>query len=165
MPLLAAALIAYAAGLVIGFGGVLVLGSCGVAALLAVAGARRSSVLGACAAAAGAGLLVAYASATMERACRRRAAASHEWVAVLQDAAFPGAYVRARAGTGSCEVHASVLVERGAAPAGSVVLVVGTAVESSRGIRIQRATVRRTQRRSPLLAMRALAGAAIDSAF
>jgi competence protein ComEC len=165
MPLAATALVAYAAGLLLGFGGVLVSGGCAIGALGVVAAARRSVPLAAYAAAALAGMLVAIGAAALDAACRRNAVAANEWLVTLEDAAHPGAFVRGRARVGRCTVDAAVAVERGAARPGAIAVVHGEAAPSRRGIRIQHAALRATGARARLASVRGAIAASIDRHF
>ena len=110
MPLVASAILAYAAGLLAGFGGV----PLSVATAIAIAAAalsvpaldaRRSvaaslALLGLC------GAAVARASDARAARCRVEAARSRLWTASLDDDAEPGAYARGTLrGDGGCAAH------------------------------------------------------------
>ncbi|HSC33297.1 MAG TPA: DNA internalization-related competence protein ComEC/Rec2 [Gemmatimonadaceae bacterium] len=165
MPLVTTAVLAYCAGLLAGFAGA-VLGVL-VVCILGLAGSivRRDVRVAALGAIVAAGALIAAADDDGERTCRVRAAGAGSWIATLDAAAAPGAFVPASAASQGCTVRASIAVEHGVAPAGSRVLVRGEGVASKRGIRIQHASVRRTSGGSPLIAWRDGVGRRIDATF
>ena len=74
MPLVAAAFIAHAAGLLLGFGGFFVFGSMGVVAVGAEAARRRRPEIGALALLGAAGMLRAAVATRADADCARRAA-------------------------------------------------------------------------------------------
>ena len=75
MPLIAAAFIAHAAGLLLGFGGVSLLGMCVAGALGSAAAIRRDAKLGALVLLGVAGLARASVAAAADARCTRRTAA------------------------------------------------------------------------------------------
>ncbi len=141
MPLITLALLAYVAGLLAGFSGFLL-----TALTLSIAGLVSSLYfreirIAALAAAVAGGALMASTAAETDIRCRRAAAATHSWLAVLQSAAAPGAFIPATLRTSRCTVRASVAVERGMAAAGATVRVRGDGAPSHRGLRIQHAAI------------------------
>lgn len=165
MPLLALAVIAYAAGLALGFGGV---------AHLAVAGATSAAVVGivvrdaravALAAMAMAGWLVARGTALDEERCAR---ARGPIAAVFSEPLGPGAFVRGEtrsiAGE-SCATPITAAVRRGRLPAGREGLVVGDVSVARGRLLVRNASIRAGRDRDALLAFRARLGRGLDSAF
>ena len=75
MPLIAAAFIAHAAGLLLGFGGVSLFGMCVAAAVGSVAAIRRDARLGALVLLAVAGLARASVAGAADAQCARRTGA------------------------------------------------------------------------------------------
>ncbi|HEU4564160.1 MAG TPA: ComEC/Rec2 family competence protein, partial [Gemmatimonadaceae bacterium] len=165
MPLAAAALIAYAAGLLMGFGGAVVAGALLAGAGLAVAALRRDALLAACALLLAAGAAAAAGRAASDAACRERAAHATMWRLTMTEPARPGRLARARWREGGCTVAVSLVVEAGRAPAGAVVVARGAAVTSRRGLLVREAVLEPTGGRDALLSLRARAGEAIDRLF
>jgi competence protein ComEC len=165
VPLVALAVIAYAAGLLLGFGGVAHL-AIAVTGCLALAGVvRRDARLIALAALGLAGWLAARATVIGDARCSRLRG---EIVAVFPDALAPGAFVhgetRAIAGR-PCTAPVTVAVRQGRAPAGRDVHVSGV-VSATRGRLFARgAFVHAGRNRDDLVAFRARLGRGLDSAF
>jgi competence protein ComEC len=165
LPLIAAATIAFAAGLLLGFGGAIV-GGVLVAIVVGVAAlARRDAALAAIALVSAAGLLIARNRESVGDDCRTMLAGTREWVAELEDAAAPGAYIRGRVRVGQCEMPASLSIERGAAPAGARVRVTGEPLPGERGLLVRRATLSAPAPGGLLARWRAAARRAIDRTF
>ena len=165
MPLIAQAVAAFAAGLLLGFGGFPEAGAAAAAALgLAGVPARHRTRL-AVAAMLGAGLLAARADEAHRAACRARARAVREWRVRLDEGAGPGAFVAGDAEARGCALRASLTVARGAAGAGAMVRVRGDVAPTARGIRIAHAELAPDGAGSALVALRAEAGARIDALF
>lgn len=165
MPLIARTVAAYAAALLLGFGGVSVWWAAAAAftALgLYVAGRREVASLAVVAAA---GLLVARAAERRAAACDAALVRAGSVTAVLDDAAGPGAFVSGRVAGDGCGgvVHAGI--ERGVAPAGGRVVLRGVIIPTARGPLVQRAAIVRAPGGSALVAARARAGLEIDSLF
>lgn len=165
MPLITTAVLCYCAGLLAGFGGYLLATLLGVIPALIVSIVRQDQRLAALGAIVAAGALVAAADDNVAERCRGSAANAGEWMAVLDAAAAPGAFVPATAHARGCAVRASIGVEHGAAPAGARAIVRGEGVAAKRGIRIQHATVRRASGGSRLVAWRDGVGRRIDDTF
>lgn len=165
MPLVAQAVLALIAGLLAGYGGMVA----GVLVLAFAAGGaawlRHDQALAALAALLAAGALIGVGDDTRRRECKARMLGMSAWIAELEDAAAPGAFVGATVRDGGCAVRASLSVVGGGAPAGAAVRVTGEAVESKRGIGIRHARVTREGGRSLLLALRAGAAERIDRIF
>lgn len=165
MPLIAIAVLAYAAGLVGGFLGASAAAiPCGLA-YAAVASLRRSAAHAALGALFTAGACMALWSGAHDARCRTDAPHRATWSAQLEDAAAPGAYVRAQVRWPGCAMLASMSVERGRAGAGERVSLAGTVFVTARGLKIAHARITREGTRDPLLVARAAIGARIDTLF
>ena len=165
MPLVAAAVIAYAAGLLVGFGGALVPGLLAAAAALAVAAYGRDARGSALALVSVAGIAAGAASAADAARCRAVMEAVPQVALVLEDDASPGSYARGVAREPGCSMPAAVMVQRGSAAAGDVVLVRGSALASGRRLVLRDARIGARVGRARLPAWRAATGRAIDSVF
>lgn len=165
MPLIASATAAIIVGLLAGFGGSVVPGAAVALALAALGWRARHAHWVALATLVAAGLLIARASEWHRDACRARVAGARAWRVALEDAAAPGAHVAGETIGDGCGARTSVSVQRGVARAGAVVRVSGDAALSPRGIRIAHATIEAEDEGSTLLAIRAAAGARIDTLF
>jgi len=161
MPLVTAAVLAYAAGLLTGFGGA---GgwTAGAALVIAWAGARVPRDRLALAGIAIAGFAAASSTASADAACARRLLAAPEWELTLANDADPGAFVRARH---ACGITVRLAVRDGRAPAGARVRARGHATDGSWGVLIAGASI--VQRRAPgvLPRWRAAIGRGIDNRF
>lgn len=165
MPLIALAVLAYAAGLVGGFLGAPAASiPCGLA-YAAIAGLRRSAPHAALGALFTAGACMALWSGAHDARCRADAPHRGQWSAQLEDAAAPGAYVRAQVRWPGCAMLASMSVERGRAAAGERVSLAGTVFVTARGLKIAHAHITPEGTRDPLLVARAAIGARIDTLF
>ena len=138
MPLIAVAILAYAAGLLGGFAAsAAITGAFGVAIAL-TGSARRKAIVAGAGVACAAGALVAAGTQISETRCERVIAsgrgARH---LILDELAAPGAFVRARAP--DCPVVVSLAVQWGQAPAGSTVLARGDLGPAQRGYVMHRA--------------------------
>ena len=165
MPLVALAVVAYAAGLAVGFGGVvhLVVGVCGG---LAVAGAlRRDARVVALGALGVAGWLAARTADLNETHCSRLRGPI---VAIFADALAPGAFVRGETRTIAgveCASPITVAVRQGSVRAGREALVAGD-VSAMRGrLFVRGAAVRAGGDRDAMVAFRARLGHGLDRAF
>jgi len=139
VPLIAVAILAYAAGLLGGFGlGAASCGACGVS--VALGGAMRRYLL-VCAggAAFAAGALVAAGTRIADANCEQRVVRDGIRTAIVDEAVAPGAFVHVRP-TG-CPVVVAVAVATGRAPAGSDVSVRGLIAPAQRGYIVHNATV------------------------
>ncbi|MEO6209060.1 MAG: ComEC/Rec2 family competence protein, partial [Gemmatimonadaceae bacterium] len=165
MPLIALAVLAYAAGLAAGYLGAsaaAILAGGGFAAVMAVRRRATHAALGALVAA---GACVAMYDAAREARCRADAPHRGRWNAELEDAAAPGAYVRAMVRWPGCAMPASMSVERGRAAAGDELSIVGTVFVTARGLKIAHAHIAPAGAHDRLLIARAAIGARIDTLF
>lgn len=165
MPLIALAVLAYAAGLIAGFAGaapVAILVGIGSVAIAAV---RRSGIQVALGALLVAGAFVALRDSAAAARCRSDATHRAPWHAQLEDAAGPGAFVHAEVRWPGCSMLASVSVERGRGEAGERVSLSGTAFLTARGIKVSHGHLASDGSRDPLLAARAAIGGRIDTLF
>ncbi len=165
MPLIALAVLAYAAGLAAGYLGAsaaALLAGGGFAAVMAVRRRATHAALGALVAA---GACVAMYDVARDARCRADAPHRGRWSAELEDAAAPGAYVRARVRWPGCAMAASMSVERGRAAAGDELSIVGTVFVTARGLKIAHAHIAPAGAHDPLLIARAAIGARIDTLF
>ena len=165
MPLIVTAVIAYAAGLLLGFGGVVHLALATVGLLAAAGSATRDLRVLAVGALVLSGWLIARAT---DRDAKHCASARGTIVAVFPDALAPGAFVRGETrsiGGRPCTTPVTVAVRRGGAPPGREVVLTGDASASGGRLFVRRATVRVGQDRDALVALRARLGQGLDSAF
>lgn len=165
MPLVALAVIAYAAGLALGFGGVahVVFASCACAVVGGVVG--RDVRVVALAGFGMAGWLMARAAAVEEERCARTRGPI---VAVFPEALAAGAFVRGETrsvGGAACTTPVTVAVRRGGVPAGREA-VIGGDVSVTRGrVFVRHAAIQAGRDRDALVAFRARLGRGLDSAF
>ncbi|MEJ7808832.1 MAG: DNA internalization-related competence protein ComEC/Rec2, partial [Gemmatimonadaceae bacterium] len=157
--------VAYAAGLLLGFGGHLALSlplciaACGSWCL------RRRPTDACIALFLGAGLLGAIGSAAREAGCLARMTSRQSWRVALHRSAGPGEYVAGELREGGCTMPAGLAIERGRARAGDIVEVRGDLAPARRGVLFRRARVAATGERDALIAWRSRAGGAIDTIF
>ena len=165
MPLVALAAVAYAAGLAVGFGGVVHLAIPVCGGLAAVGALRRDVRIVAAGVLGAAGCLAAWSAAIEEAHC---AGLRGTIVAVFTDPLAPGAFVRGETRSIAgipCTAAITVAVRRGSARAGRDVVVVGE-VSAMRGRLFVRAAVVRAGRdRDAMVAFRAQLGRGLDRAF
>jgi competence protein ComEC len=157
--------IAYAAGLLLGFGGVMhpAVWLVGCIALAAVA--TRDARVVALAALGVAGYLVARATRLSDAQCSR---VRGPIVAVFPEALAPGAFARGetRAIAGrACTAPITVAIRRGSAPAGSEVIVLGEVSDTRGRLFARSASIRPGRDRDDVVAFRARLGRGLDSAF
>ncbi|HWJ21078.1 MAG TPA: ComEC/Rec2 family competence protein, partial [Gemmatimonadaceae bacterium] len=169
MPLVAAALIAYAAGLLAEFGGApfgAVVATALASALVALIHHRSAAVALA--------LLVACGAATARAAdarsarCLVAAARADAWRVVLDDDAAPGGYARGTlTDDDGCALPVAVFAAAGRAPAGHAAIVRGALIRSERGagVVVREARVRDDGSAAALPALRAHAARAIGRTF
>lgn len=161
MPLVTSAVIAYAAGLLSGFGGALVW-TAAAAAVLVWKGASAPRDRLALTALAVAGFAFASTSRMSLDRCRQRRLRDREWMLTLQVDAEPGGFVTARDG---CGVPFRVAVSDGTAPSGASVVVTGAATSMRDGVLVTDATLRLTRSPSLVERWRAAIGRGIDRHF
>ncbi len=163
MPLFAAAVVSYVAGLLLGFAG-----AGGMAAIAAAAAAIAAWRLGRLAPAGGAllvaaGILVAGATARDDARCLDTLALRRALRVELLDAAEPGMLARGTAL--ACHAIVSLAVEQGSARGGSIVTAFGTVIRTQRGLLLQHARLRLPQPGSLLARWRDRAGIRVDALF
>lgn len=165
MPLVTLAVVAYAAGLAVGFGGVVHL-AIPVSGGVAIVGAlRRDARMVAVGALGAAGCVAAWTAAIEEAHCSRLRGTI---VAIFADPLAPGAFVRGEtrsiAGV-ACTSPITVAVRRGSVRAGREALVAGDANVARGRLFVRAAVVRTGGNRDPLVAFRAQLGRGLDRAF
>jgi competence protein ComEC len=161
VPLVTAAILAYAAGLLSGFGAAFIW-TAAAAALVVWGGARATRERLALGAVAVAGFASATSTRAIESSCLERLAAAVEWDVTLMADASPGAFVAARH---SCGVTLKIAVERGVAVAGARVRVRGEASKGRGGLVVTSAVIRETRPPSIVARWRAAIGRGIDEHF
>ncbi|MBC7790063.1 MAG: DNA internalization-related competence protein ComEC/Rec2 [Anaerolineae bacterium] len=165
MPLVAIALTAYAAGLLLGFGGDFALGAAAAVICFAMGAGRRDATLAATGCLCVAGMLTAAAHVAAERDCRTRILSAGEWRVTLLGRATEGAYVRGIVRYAECSLPVAISVESGNASAGEVVTARGTGATARRGLLMQRAMIVVTGEKNWMVRARERAGQAIDRTF
>ena len=172
MPLIAAAFMAHAAGLLLGFGGVSLTGLIGAAALGAGGALRRDARIIALALLGVGGVLRAMTARGADTRCERQAISRSPesdahviYDAIVEEDARPYGRVPATIRDRGCHIRASLLVESGEAIAGARVAVRGEAARAGALIVVQHATI--AVLAPPTLARRwrERAGRAIDRTF
>ena len=163
MPIIAIGVVAYATGLLLGFGGAFAIGVA-ITLVLALRGTvvRERVTLGA-ALLMLAGLLVARATVRDDERCLELLERRVAWRVALDEGVQPGAFARGRAL--DCPADVALSVERGTAFAGDVVLVSGEPGRTSRGLVLVHTTIRSVERGSRLGRWRGEAAVRIDSVF
>ena len=161
MPLVLAAALAYAAGLLAGFGRA-PLWMTATAALVSWFGAARARERIALAALGAAGLAIGTLTAATDANCEDRLLSADSWEVVLGLDAAPGDFVRAEH---ACGVTMRLAVREGSAAAGSRVLVRGEAMRGRWGLLITNAAVEPTRAPGVLPRWRAAIGRGIDARF
>ncbi len=165
MPLIALAVLAYAAGLVAGFVGSPAAAILAGAGMATVAALRRRVTYAALGALFVAGAAMATFQASHDARCRADGPRRRTWSARLEDAAAPGAYVRATVSWPGCAMPASMSVEQGRAAAGDQVTIAGNVFVTARGLKIAHARIAAAGAQDPLLVARAAIGMRIDTLF
>jgi len=163
MPLVAIALVAYVAGLLAGFTNSVALVAIATSAAATVGLRRDRTAAGGLAALCLAGAIIAHACERDDVGCLNAALHAQPITLVVEDSVGAGGFGRAR--LAACDAAVSVAVERGNAPAGSVVTVRGEVLETQRGLLVQHATIDAARSPSLLSRWRAAAGRAIDATF
>ncbi|HEY5220005.1 MAG TPA: ComEC/Rec2 family competence protein, partial [Gemmatimonadaceae bacterium] len=164
MPLFAIGVVAYTTGLLLGFAGAVgppFFAAAGVAMAWGLRSGRQ--VVAAVALLALGGALVARATSRDDARCLAELARRHAIRVELDNAAEPGALVRAAAL--DCHADIEIALERGSAPAGSAAIVVGEVVKSARGLLAQHAALRDVHPGSAMARWRDAAGGRVDSLF
>ena len=161
MPLVTATILAYAAGLLSGFGGAFIW-TAAAAVIVVWRGARTQRERIALGAVAVAGFATATSARNIESSCFDRLAIAVEWEVTLEADASPGAFV---GGRHSCGVMMRIAVERGVAVAGARVRVRGEASKGRGGLVVTNAMIRETRAPSIVARWRAAIGRGIDEHF
>jgi competence protein ComEC len=112
-----------------------------------------------------AGIAIARGDAATATACGDVLSARREWLADLEDAAAPGAYVRATLTVGGCVARARISVDRGTAPAGARVRLAGDPMPGAGPLLVRRAHILAEGRGPILTRWRAAARSAVDRTF
>lgn len=165
MPIVTAAVLAYAAGLLSGFAGATIWGvAAAVSALAVVArgGARSARERLALAALVVAGLATATAARRTRETCLQRLLATPDREVTLDAAATAGSFTAAHH---DCGVRFRVFVTSGSARAGARALVRGSPAESRGGVLVERGVIAETRGPSPLARWRAAIGRGLDARF
>lgn len=161
MPLVAAAALAFAAGLLSGFGGAFVWTAAAAVLIVWRCGRTRRDRLG-LAAVAVAGFATASTARESEAACLRRLSGEGGWELALSSDASPGAFVPARH---RCGVRFRIAVAKGSAAAGARVRVEGQASHARGGMLVTDATIVVARGPSMLARWRAAIGRGLDARF
>lgn len=160
MPLVAAAVLAYAVGLLAGSGAPLPW-SLGALTAIVCLGAGPRDRLSLCALGiAGAGL--AHAVREQDARCEERASVARTWSVVIEAEAQPGAFVRARH---DCGIGVRLAVAHGRAAAGSRVLASGRVIRGPHALLMTEAGVRPVAPPSVPARWRTRVGHGIDATF
>ena len=163
MPLVAVAVLAYAAGLLAGFGlGAAATGTAGVV-VAAVALVYRRLILFAGGAAIAAGALVAAGARVADVHCQRAVTRERVWRVVLDEPAAPGGFVHGR--PSRCSAALSIAVESGRADAGSTVSVHGQMTQTERGYLVRGAHLTLVEGPGWRARWRARATRSVDAVF
>ena len=159
MPLVASAVLAYAAGLLAGLGDARGWSLAALAVVVVLAGSRDRLLLAALGVA---GFAAGDVHRATEASCREVLIARPEWRVKLHADAAPGAFVR---GESSCGARVGVAVLEGNARAGATVRVTGTPSRGNAGPLMTDARLRTIRAPSPWALWRARIGDGIDTAF
>ena len=165
MPLVALAVLSYAAGLAAGLHGALVAGASITGVALVYAAVRHESPVAALALLGCAGLLVGHATERIDHACASRALGRTRYTVELLADAAPGEFVPATVRDDGCRLGAYLAIRSGRAPAGARAAVTGVPALGDRGLMIADADVRVRAAPSSLDRLRSAAGRGIDDAF
>jgi competence protein ComEC len=139
VPVIAVAILAYAAGLLGGFGlGAGLTGLCGVSVALA-GGLRRHLLTCAGGAAFAAGALVAAGTDIADASCARRLVRNGVHEVIIQEPAAPGTFVHSM--PVDCPVIVALSVASGRAPGASTVTVRGALAPAQRGYLVHNARI------------------------
>lgn len=165
MPLVTWSFVAYAAGLLLGFGGVAVAAVAGsVAGALFTGVARRWTLVAACSATAG-GAVIGALTRRDDEACRDAVRRAGTATLLLRTALAPGQVARAVVRRPGCGVRARVRVRTGTFAAGSEVTVVGAFAWRGQALDVADARVALTRGPGMLARWRTWTGARIDALY
>ena len=168
MPLVAWAVLAYAAGLIAGLSltsASTIVASTVVSATVIACLLAGHRVLGSLAAVLAAGLLVAMGVAAADSRCKRVLEGEQVWRVLLEADAVGGAVAHGQLQGHGCSARVTMLVTSGMGRGGTVVTVRGTATSDARGMFMQGAELGAPVDRSLLLSLRAATGQRIDRVF
>jgi competence protein ComEC len=165
VPLSAAAVALYVAGLLAGFRGAVIAATAVAVLVLLYAFVSRSVIAVGLALVLVSGALTASASGLRARRCEAALGIRREWLIELDDHVAPGGFVRGRTVEQGCSIPVRVGVERGSGAAGDVVRVTGVPAASNLGLTIGHAVVRPVRGARLLRRLRARSAAAIERAF
>lgn len=161
MPLITSTVLAYAAGLLSGFGGAFVF-TAAAAGLVVWLGARGRRERLSLAAVAVAGFAIASVSSAIATNCLEAGARARSWELTLEGDASPGEFVAAR---DACGVQFRLSVEKGRAANGARVGVRGEPMPAHGALVVQRASVREIDAAGTLARWRGAIGMGIDEHF
>jgi competence protein ComEC len=165
IPLSAAAVAVYLAGLLAGFRGASSAAVALAAVAILAAAIWRSALLSGLALVLVSGAIAARAAAIRDDRCTAALGLRRQWVVGLDEPAAPGAFVRGESVELGCSIRVRIAVERGVAAAGDVVRVTGVPVASNIGLTVDRAGVRVVRRAGLLPRLRSNSSLAIERAF
>ncbi|MFN8670322.1 MAG: DNA internalization-related competence protein ComEC/Rec2 [Gemmatimonadaceae bacterium] len=165
MPLVTWSFVSYAAGLLLGFGGVVVVG----AAVGAVAGlaalTRRAWIHAVAALALVGGVAVGALSRQADAACARDVRRLQRATILLRSEVLPGRAGRGLVQRRGCAVRVRVRVRRGGAPAGSTIAVHGTFAQRGDALDVADALMRVEQPPGVLARWRAWTASRIERLY
>jgi len=165
MPLVAAAGLAYVAGLLAGFGGAVLPGGVCGAVVLGWGAWRRDARIAGAGLLAVAGIGVAWGSARQAAACVAGLARAASWTLTLEDLAVPGVVVPVTVDGDGCRTAGRASVLRGAAQGGDVVTARGLLVPAGRVVFIRYADLGPARGDAGLVRLRSRARRSIDATF
>ena len=161
MPLVTAGILAYASGLLAGFGGA-ALWFLAAAAWVAWSGGRKRSDRLALIGLAAAGLALAATRKSAEERCYAELQSRRRWELVVRADASPGAFVRA---THACGARFRLAIVSGAAPAGATIAASGPPTRSPAGIVVMDASIRQLREPGVFAHWRSTVGRRLDAHF
>lgn len=160
MPLITAAVLAYAAGLLAGYGGPVLWTAGAIVLVIAHGATNRDRIL--LALVAGAGWLTADTGRRSAEDCERALLAASLWRVRLVADASPGTFVPARH---ECGVRVSLSIVEGRAASGAVVEARGVATRGKGAILVTDARIRTVEPPGALARWRSTIGRSIDARF
>lgn len=165
MPLVTWSFVSYAAGLLLGFGGVVVAGAVVGAGAGAVALLRGARVQAVAALALVGGVAVGALSRRADADCARDVRRQQRATVLLQSDLAPGRMGRGILQRHGCAVRVRVRVRRGAAPAGSTITVSGTFALRGDALDVADAAIRVLRPPGALARWRAWTASRIDQLY
>jgi competence protein ComEC len=160
VPLVTAAVLAYAAGLLAGYGGPILWTGTAIVLVIVQGATSRDRILLSLVAAAG--LLAAMAGSQASRDCERSLLRQRVWRLRLAADAAPGAFVPARH---DCGVRVSLAVTEGRAAHGALIHARGIATRGKGAILVTDARIRQVEAPGALARWRSHIGRSIDVRF